>query len=757
MRALFIVIILSFIIVSYATTYTVKQDSTGNFTTIQAAIYWASHTDEIIVYPGVYHENLVFPNYRDAKLRSLEATTNNREYVAITIIDGDGLNPCISMGGWDFTSYPDIRGFTITNGSCGIKAYDVTLGIIKNCDIRDNIKSGGIVIDNSDMNLSGVNIFNNNTNYNGGGIKIGYDSEVTFDPVNLCSIYCNSALICNDIYIGYNDHNTNIYLDKFTVANPTSYYVYLNKSIDDDYTMQLDYIQVARQEVNADIYVSPTGSDSNSGLTAQTPLKSLRLAFQTIFPDSLNPKTVHLLPGIYYTGDLEFKFPISLKANVQLSGADSLSTVLFCNSDKRVISSYYQDNISITNLRITSDSSPRVNPVYLSLADNIKVENVSIDNILTDETGPFQCDKTSNVILKNVKFSNINSYSNASINATGFSGKLINCTFEFLHSSHIIDDFNTNQVEISLAGNIDIENCIFNDMTIPGNYDQSQCINIHNGQNSSGYIKVKNCLFKSLNSQYVAVSLFANTTNILQVYNCTFVNCETLYEILFFMGTSDVRNTIMFDTAPDELSFYGDMVPLTIDYSDLPIGIESIRWWDSIDILNWGDHNVSFNPHFFNLLGRDILDFRLGTTSQLIDAGTPDTTGMDLPATDLAGNPRVQNGRIDMGCFETNYDTNVPEPPALISKLSLGCYPNPFSNSATFTLGLPQKGKVKLAIYNVKGQLVKELCENRLTKGTHDYVWDGKDLSGKQCAGGIYFGILQYDKNKLTQKIVLLK
>ena len=40
-------------------TYTVKQDGSGSFTTIQTAINYVSDGDSIIVYPGFYLENLI--------------------------------------------------------------------------------------------------------------------------------------------------------------------------------------------------------------------------------------------------------------------------------------------------------------------------------------------------------------------------------------------------------------------------------------------------------------------------------------------------------------------------------------------------------------------------------------------------------------------------------------------------------------------------------------------------------------------------
>lgn len=54
-------------------------------------------------------------------------------------------------------------------------------------------------------------------------------------------------------------------------------------------------------------------------------------------------------------------------------------------------------------------------------------------------------------------------------------------------------------------------------------------------------------------------------------------------------------------------------------------------------------------------------DFRLGSDSPLIDAGNPAALGIDESATDLAGAPRVRDGRRDIGAFE--YQPAVAPPP----------------------------------------------------------------------------------------------
>ncbi len=50
-----------------------------------------------------------------------------------------------------------------------------------------------------------------------------------------------------------------------------------------------------------------------------------------------------------------------------------------------------------------------------------------------------------------------------------------------------------------------------------------------------------------------------------------------------------------------------------------------------------------------------LADWQLSDQSPCINAGLADVSGLGLPAYDLAGNARVQQGRIDMGAFESSF------------------------------------------------------------------------------------------------------
>ena len=69
--------------------------------------------------------------------------------------------------------------------------------------------------------------------------------------------------------------------------------------------------------------------------------------------------------------------------------------------------------------------------------------------------------------------------------------------------------------------------------------------------------------------------------------------------------------------------------------------------------------------------------------------------------------------------------------------------PNPFNPRTTIRFDLPTAGPVRLAVYDVAGRLVRTLVDGDLSPGTHEAVWDGRDLSGRAMASGSYLSRLE--------------
>ncbi|KAA3606535.1 MAG: T9SS C-terminal target domain-containing protein [Calditrichaeota bacterium] len=95
-----------------------------------------------------------------------------------------------------------------------------------------------------------------------------------------------------------------------------------------------------------------------------------------------------------------------------------------------------------------------------------------------------------------------------------------------------------------------------------------------------------------------------------------------------------------------------------------------------------------------------------------------------------------------------------------IQNLKLGQnFPNPFNPETEITYQIPKKSFVTISIFNLQGQLVRELVKKRKAQGTYKVSWDGTDESGNRVSSGIYFYQLKTGNGDFTQtkKMLLLK
>ncbi len=84
-------------------------------------------------------------------------------------------------------------------------------------------------------------------------------------------------------------------------------------------------------------------------------------------------------------------------------------------------------------------------------------------------------------------------------------------------------------------------------------------------------------------------------------------------------------------------------------------------------------------------------------------------------------------------------------------------HPNPFNLSTQISFSLPEALEVTLEIFNVAGQRVALLVNDKLEAGDHTVQWDGKGADGVSAASGIYFYRLKAGEFADTRKMILLK
>ena len=84
-------------------------------------------------------------------------------------------------------------------------------------------------------------------------------------------------------------------------------------------------------------------------------------------------------------------------------------------------------------------------------------------------------------------------------------------------------------------------------------------------------------------------------------------------------------------------------------------------------------------------------------------------------------------------------------------------YPNPFNVSTAIKYYLPKHLKVRLAIYDLLGQEIRILVNDKQSEGYKSVIWDGKNDFGKIMSSGLYFYRLKTIEFMETKKLLLLK
>ncbi|MDD4308983.1 MAG: T9SS type A sorting domain-containing protein [Candidatus Cloacimonetes bacterium] len=793
-RLLLLTLMVAFTIMSFAVTLNVAIDGSEQYSSIQAAIEAANSGDTILVHPGRYIENIDYIG-KSITVCSLEATTNDSTYISQTIIDGNRNGSCVAFRNAEQNA--TLRGFTITNGTGyftydeytrggGVLVYiDCNVSLI-NCEITGNYAGSGAGLSTSKCSvfLSGLRIHNNFALTNCGGIShVGtrtHYPSIVYDSANRCSVYSNYGAAPVDIGLYDIAANISINLDVSTV-NPV-YPFYIDRFI--NFTELLQYYdtvvtqQAYRSEINHDLYVSPYGDDDNSGLSSDVPMRTITKAVHLIASDSLNAKTVHLLPGVYEEGEDQQIYPIPIKSYTNLIGAGAGVVTLYSETESTIgypifIFAVRTTHSSISGMKITGSTSNTRSILVNSFSQHhMNMSDIQIvDLSVSDFGGVLLMSKPTSVIIDKLVIENVSTLETVLQMSEVSNTKISNSTFTNINSTYVSDDplfSGLSMISIWVADSLTIENCEFSNISVQ-NDQPTFGISIWNNLTTQDVsIKINNCLFDNIRTNNDrAIFLGSNNNSSLEVNNCTFYDNYGSVAVVGLIGNVSMRNNVFYNPdANKEIVMYNPSAQqpacnLNVDYSYIRGGTANIQNTSFINTLAYGEHNISEGSLFASTTAGSADYLRLADASPCIDAGTPDVNALELLPFDLAGNWRVWDGRIDMGCYEYGsvpwVDNDDPFIPAVENVISATNYPNPFNPSTTIDFSLPVAGIATLEIYNLKGQKVRQLLNSPLPSGSHKAVWDGINDFGQPVSSGIYFYRVNCNKQAFTGKMILAK
>ena len=221
--------------------------------------------------------------------------------------------------------------------------------------------------------------------------------------------------------------------------------------------------------------------------------------------------------------------------------------------------------------------------------------------------------------------------------------------------------------------------------------------------------------------------VYANNSQAIFINNTIVGNGEGVHAIGFYVPSPTIVNCIFWNNGED-LTYTA-----VATYSDIQDG-------------DPGTGNISTDPLFVDA---EHGDYHLQEGSPCINAGHPDPSFND-----------PDGSRADMGAFYYTSITFVHSPKESLqpNKYHLAQnYPNPFNPVTTIEYQLPIDTQVTLRIFNIAGELVKILIEEKQSAGYHKIQWNGKDENGNSVAGGLYLLSLESDGFSQSNKMVLIR
>jgi len=101
-------------------------------------------------------------------------------------------------------------------------------------------------------------------------------------------------------------------------------------------------------------------------------------------------------------------------------------------------------------------------------------------------------------------------------------------------------------------------------------------------------------------------------------------------------------------------------------------------------------------------------------------------------------------------------DVSSIEVPEFITHV-FGNFPNPFNPETAIRFSISRNQNIEISVYNIRGQLVKNLVNRTFEMGVHDVLWTGIDNNHRPVSSGVYFYRLSTPEKVHVGRMLLLK
>ncbi|MHC1778569.1 MAG: T9SS type A sorting domain-containing protein [Lentimicrobium sp.] len=733
-----------------------------DFPTIQQGIDAADEGDTILVQPGTYYENIIVSN-KTFVLASLYLNTQDTAYISQTIIDGNLTGSCITMS--HCNNGTKLSGFTLQYGLAQSGGGLFIQASSPNADhliVRNNEASsygGGIYVDYSNPTFEDVLIANNTASYGGGLYGMRYvtlkNVTVTGNDANMGGgiffqkdwgfMYLENVSVMEN-YAGYVGggiyscpgmimENGMISSNTsgesgggvFLTSDPIEVAFLENVTICNNHSREgggifLESNNIQFNAIHKCNVYGNTALCTGSDFFIADHDKEVEIIVDTM--SVLFPNDYHAEPVNSFSFDIQHGMTEQINADLYISpDGENQNSGLFPNEPlkniRQAFSLILADKLHRNTIHLLEGTySPSNNDEKFPLhcIDDIRISGTSASQVILDAEG------SGPVIML---------YSDTAVNISNMT----------LTGGESIDLRAGGGISCYYSDDILLESILVNDNTVTdmGGWGG------HGGGVGicTSEVSLLNSLITNNACAYYGGGIYADGNSNVSILNVTLTGNESGYSGGSIYNESSsviLKNCISYFNVPDEI--YNLWMPEYCNIKDNP--------WSGFD------GNINEDPQF---IGSGDHPYQLSAGSPCIEAGIPDTTGLNLPFYDLIGNFRLWDGDedgetiVDMGAYEFgSLPVGTQNDKVRNLELEVQIYPNPVSETGTIEFELNETTIVSIQIYSTLGEKVYDLGNANFPEGKNRVIWSANHLPA-----GIYFCRLQIGNEVVTKIIIKVR
>ena len=225
-----------------------------------------------------------------------------------------------------------------------------------------------------------------------------------------------------------------------------------------------------------------------------------------------------------------------------------------------------------------------------------------------------------------------------------------------------------------------------------------------------------------------------------------------------------------FRIAPGDPFIINNNIPLKqVAATNITLSSFSARVNNKTVNIQWTTETEPDNAGFNIYRSRDEADNYEKINTTLIPAQGNASTGASYSFADTPTDPGTHYYKLEAVSLDGSNSFHGPIEAAGVTsveaeKLSLPDkyylsqnYPNPFNPETIIQYNIPKDGFVKLNIYDMQGQLVRNLLSEKKSAGIYFISWNGKNNNGTKVTSSVYLYYFKSGDFSSTKKMILMK